>query len=251
MPGHLRHISIYAAAVLCFTCMFNLNADRLVAQEQPSLPDYNEIFGEDYVFAENILKNNSWWADTLDAHGIDHRFALAIVFPELIRYSSIIDYMEIKALEVLYVQYGEDYADFSVGFFQMKPSFAEHIEADILKHDLLILYPHLARLKPDTIDDPAHRIARIDRLQDEKSQLLYLEAFLRIMNYLYPPPASYKPVESTLEFFATAYNVGYFKDERLIEHEINQKHFFTGIGIVQEYYSYSSVSVWYFRRQND
>jgi hypothetical protein len=250
MSGHLQHIFINAGAVLCFTCIFYLITGRTVAQEQPSLPDYRAIFEDDYTYAENILELNSWWADTLDAHGIDPRFALAIIFPELIRYSSIIDYMEIKALEVLYVQYGEDYADFSIGYFQMKPSFAEHIEADILKHDLLILYPDLARLKPDTIDDPARRIARIERLQDEKSQLLYLEAFLRIMKYLYPPPASYKPVESTLEFFATAYNVGYFKDERLIENEINKKHFYTGLRIEKEYYSYSSVSVWYFVHQN-
>lgn len=246
MPRHLRHTFLYAAAMCFITGILEFNTGLALAQEQASVPDYRAIFKEDYLYAENILEKNSWWADTLDAHNIDHRFALAIVFPELIRYSSIIDYIQIKALEVLYVQYGEDYADFSIGYFQMKPSFAEHIEADILEHGLLIPYPDLARLHPDTLDDPAHRTARIERLRDEQFQLLYLEAFLRIMNYLHPPPASYKPVESTLEFYATAYNVGYYKKERFINDNIHEKFFYTGLGIVNEYYNYASISIWYY-----
>ena len=56
--------------------------------------------------------------------------ALAVVFPEIVRYSDLEDLIQIRALKVLYVQYGRKYADFSVGHFQMKPSFIEQLEAD-------------------------------------------------------------------------------------------------------------------------
>jgi hypothetical protein len=94
-------------------------------QHPASNPNYYEIFGADYEYAVNKIEENSWWADTLVKNNIDPQFALSVIFPELIRYSSISDFIEVKALEVLYVQYGKDYSDFSIGLFQMKPEFAE------------------------------------------------------------------------------------------------------------------------------
>ena len=39
--------------------------------------------------------------------------------------------MEITLLKALYINLGEDYANFSIGQFQMKPSFAESIHKQI------------------------------------------------------------------------------------------------------------------------
>jgi len=58
---------------------------------------------------------------------------LSIVFPELIRFNAIQDKIETFALQSLYVKYGKDYANFSVGPFQVKPSFAESLEKDFVK----------------------------------------------------------------------------------------------------------------------
>ena len=58
----------------------------------------------------------------------DAAFMQAIVFPELMLYNSVKDDIESESLRVLYVQFGKAYADFSVGPFQMKPSFAEEVE---------------------------------------------------------------------------------------------------------------------------
>ena len=63
----------------------------------------------------------------------------AILFPELIRYSVYKDFFETQALELLYIDYGKKTADFSIGRFQMKPSFAEAVEAYILAHEQLQL----------------------------------------------------------------------------------------------------------------
>ena len=58
----------------------------------------------------------------------DNRTALSIVFPEVIRFNSFSDFIETKTLEWVYVDYGAEKADFSIGLFQMKPSFIEKLE---------------------------------------------------------------------------------------------------------------------------
>lgn len=207
--------------------------------------NYKEIFGDDYNNALNIIEKNSWWSDSLSKDRLDANFALAVIFPELMRYSSIADYIEVKGLEVLYVQYGRDYADFSVGLFQMKPSFAEQIESDLLKYSLSNKYPSLSALKPDLSETTVSRRERIIRLQNENYQLLYLEAFIRIMNTLYPDSA-FHSLEGQLIFYATAYNTGYFKDEEVIRHEISEKRFYLGMDVISAKYCYSDVALSYY-----
>jgi hypothetical protein len=211
----------------------------------PGRPDYKEIFGDDYDNALKIVERNSRWSDTLTKDGLDPGFALAIIFPELIRYSSIADYIEVKGLEVLYVQYGRNYADFSVGLFQMKPSFAERIESDIIKYSLINKFPSLSSLKPELAETPVFRRERIIRLKDEYYQLLYLEAFIRIMDTLYPDPVFHSS-DDKLIFYSTAYNTGYFKAEEVIREEITRERFYLGMVAASVKYSYSDISLSYF-----
>ena len=60
--------------------------------------------------------------------GIRTELAVAVVFPELVRYSALMDFMETTAVKALYQQKGVKGADFSIGRFQMKPSFVEDLE---------------------------------------------------------------------------------------------------------------------------
>jgi len=53
---------------------------------------------------------------------------------------------------------------------------------------------------------------RIIRLKDEYHQVLYLEAFIRIMDATYPDLADAK-AEDRIIYYSAAYNTGYFKDE--------------------------------------
>jgi hypothetical protein len=207
--------------------------------------NYKEIFNQDYYFASSTIEKNSWWSDTLSKDGLDPDFALAIIFPELIRYSSIDDYIEVKALEVLYVQYGRDYADFSVGLFQMKPSFAERIESDLIKYQLPDKYPSLSALKPDTSQTTVCRRARIMRLEENYNQLLYLEAFVKIMSAFYPD-SNFHSLEDKLIFYSTAYNTGYFKDESVIRNEILKKRFYRGMTPTSAKYNYSEIALSYY-----
>lgn len=223
-------------AILCLSAF---------SQSPVNEQNYSDIFGRDYSFALMTIEKNTWWTDTLLKDSPDPDFALAIIFPELIRYSSISDYIEVKGLEVLYVQYGRDYADFSVGLFQMKPSFAERIETDILKLGLIDTCPFLSALKPDTARTIDSRRNRIVRLKDEYNQLLYLQAFIRIMEILFPQLVQAEP-DDRLIFCATAYNTGYFKDETEIRKEICRKRFYRGIDAISVKYSYSDISLDYY-----
>jgi hypothetical protein len=249
MKSRSRHYLLVTALLVLLLAF--LRIDPLAAQEQAEVPDYRDIFGSDYTWADNLLENNPWWADSLDAHSLDARFALAIIFPELIRYSSIMDYIEVRALEVLYVQYGLDYADFSIGYFQMKPSFAERIEADILRFGLAEKFPHLSRLHPDTTMDATVRAARIDRLKQQEGQLLYLGAFLHIMDHLYHEANRHLPLNMKLEFYATAYNTGYFKEVRLISEEMKKDRFYLGLNDKQSKFNYSSIALAFFLEKPD
>jgi hypothetical protein len=206
--------------------------------------DFSDIFGQDYAFAVNLIREEPWMSDTLSAHGLDPAFALAIVFPELIRYSSIMDYAQLTGLEVLYVQYGHGYADFSVGWFQMKPSFAERIEVDIFNHYLEDCFLDLKKLDPDTLPSAEVRRERLLRLKDPYFQLLYLEAFIRIMDEKYPGN-SFNIESEKLAFYATAYNTGYFKEETLIRDEMKKKRFYKGLNSSSERFSYSDISLKY------
>ena len=60
--------------------------------------------------------------------GIRTELAVAVVFPELVRYSALMDFMETTAVKALYQQKGVKGADFSIGRFQMKPSFVADLE---------------------------------------------------------------------------------------------------------------------------
>lgn len=207
--------------------------------------DYRSVFGDDYNWAVKTLEFKPWMPDSLRKDAFDPDFALAIIFPELIRYSSIADYIEVKGLEVLYVQYGKDYADFSIGLFQIKPSFAEHIESDILKFHLIDKFPPLSALRPDLSETSDNRRDRIIRMKREYGQLLYLEAFIRIMDTIYQDFA-FHSMEEKLIFYATAYNTGYFKNEAEIRKEISRNSFYRGMTPISAKYSYSEISLSYY-----
>ncbi|MDD5508356.1 MAG: hypothetical protein PHD25_08535 [Bacteroidales bacterium] len=186
-------------------------------------------------------------ADTLTAHGFDPCFAFAVIFPELIRYSSVRDFIETRGLEVLYVQYGSTYADFSVGHFQMKPSFAEAIEEDILHAAIHSPDPaKVLAVKTDT-NEVSVRRSRLFRLQSDDGQLAYLEAFLRIVEAMHPEWDTLAP-EVKIQFYASAYQGGYREGSQHIGSLVQGKYFHTGLPLGAAKYSYADISAFYYRR---
>ena len=204
--------------------------------------DFEDIFGEHWKRAVEYEKENRAWIEPIMIeNGISYPLAVAVIFPELIRYSAIRDKMEITLLKTLYINLGEEYANFSIGHFQMKPSFAELIrqEADSfpeLNHGITLS-------SPDEYSNIInYRKSIVADLEDPRRQVIYLVAFLKICEKRFNIKID---DGSHLPFISTAYNYGIDRSASRIEGMINKK-FFTTTLFKSELYSYAEISmVWY------
>ena len=207
--------------------------------------DYAAIFGEHYAGAERFLRENTWIARSLRLPPEQTRIALAVVFPELIRFNALEDSIQVRGLKVLYVQYGRAYMNFSVGRFQMKPSFAEQLEADCER--FLSAVEHAAGGLPafERGDTSALREKRVLRLDDMAWQAQYLRLFMLVMEKRYGQVA-FSGTEDRLRFYATAYNAGYASGERALRQMMNQRRFHTALVPPKTVYNYADVAWFYF-----
>ena len=205
--------------------------------------DYAGLFGDDWKKAEAFEKENrNWIKPLLEKNHISYPLAMSIVFPEMVRYSALRDKMEISLLKTLYVNLGEEYADFSIGIFQMKPSFAETIREESSQY--LGSRPGIKFKKTADYEDiKDFRKSIIKDLEDPEGQVVYLISFMRICEKKFN---MYRLDESSrIKFLATAYNYGIDKTPNQIVSMINKKFFSTKI-IRSENYCYAEVSVfWY------
>jgi hypothetical protein len=181
--------------VICF-----LSAFSLAKQEE----DYSIIFGDDYEDAISMVNSRKW--KTLHLYNQDTLAAakaMAVIFPELIRYSMIRDFFETSMLEIFYVQNGKESADFSIGAFQMKPSFIEELEILSAKN-----HPTIYRqiVIEDSLTESEKRSIRLDRLKDETWQLRYLKAFIQL--YSDKESLNKFSVEKQVVLLAHAFNHG-------------------------------------------
>jgi hypothetical protein len=216
----------------------------------PQTVNYRQEFGSDYSWAVNCLqRNNTIIEKYARQFSIPAKELKAIVFPELIRYNTVYDAIEINSLKYLYVSEGKNYADFSVGYFQMKPSFAEMIEQDantLLDAGVLQL-SGMDKLK-NTADTEANRKARVNRITNIEQQIIYLCVFYRICSAKFTA-ASFATVHHKLIFFATCYNAGYRRNyEKLVSLQ-SKKYFHTGKLWSNTHYNYAAISDYYFANE--
>lgn len=187
-------------------------------------------------------ENRNWIEPILTKNHISYPVAISVVFPEMVRYSALRDKMEIGLLKTLYVNLGEEYADFSIGEFQMKPSFAEKIRKKT--HDIQGQQSDITFKNEADFDDiKEYRKSIIKDLEDLKSQLNYLIVFIKICGRNFNTEG--KDEMSQVKFLATAYNFGFDKTETEIKNMTGKKYFNTSL-LMSENYSYSDISLfWY------
>ena len=152
--------------------------------------------------------------------------------------------MEITLLKTLYVNLGEDYANFSIGQFQMKPSFAEQIREKapaVMGYHSGISFNNSSDF--DDIKD--FRKTIIKDLEDTKIQLNYLIAFIKICEKDFQTDRMDE--RSQVKFLATAYNFGIEKKEADIDSMICKKYFNTKM-FKTENYSYAEVSLFWYKQ---
>ncbi len=191
----------------------------------PALPDFPKIFSSDWRRAlAYVRREGPAIVRELSVCGAEPSEALSVVFPELVRYNILRDHMEIAALLFLYVDKGTRYADFSVGVFQMKPSFAERVEMALLA----VADPPEALER--YFDFPAAntkeaRRERLKRLSDPIWHARYLAAFIAIVYDRHGDYLADMEGADRVAFLSTAYNAGFYKDLEYLE-SVSAKAFF-------------------------
>ena len=81
-----------------------------------------------------------------------------VVLPEVARFNGFSNFFETAALEAFYVEDGSGVVDFSIGPFQMKPSFAERVEHRVAAQpSLRQRFPKLASFAFRRIRDASER----------------------------------------------------------------------------------------------
>lgn len=131
------------------------------------------------------------------------RIAMSIVAPELSQYSVCSDKAETGMLNVFYVTRG--ISNFSIGVFQMKPSFVEKLEAEVARDTtLLYIFPELP-IMGDT--GRKQRSKRICRLVSPEWHVKYLSVFMQLA-IRKTAGISFANDEERLLYWATLYNGG-------------------------------------------
>jgi hypothetical protein len=173
----------------------------------------------------------------------DRLLASAIVFPELLRYSKLRDKIETEALKTLYVQYGVLYANFSIGPFQMKPSFAEDLEKACLKKQLCSFLPS------DTLSTVKARLNRIKRLTNSEGQVHYLFSFIQLMNLKFEA-YKFESLSERVSLYAIAYQAGYSLNIAELKKKQNERHYHTDIwpNSKTQFYNYSDIALYYYSK---
>jgi hypothetical protein len=190
--------------------------------------DYNSIYTKIKSLLPKIQKE-------ANLYNVDPKLVIAVVGPEMFRYSSFKDFIETTVLETLYVNYGSSTSDFSIGHFQMKPSFIEQLES---------LNPILMGYRSS---DPVQiRRERIKRLKSDKWQIRYAIAYCKTME-------DHKGIKSItnqserIKYIATAYNLGLSATTETIETWTKKKTFPYGEKFGENQCCYGDISALIYR----
>ncbi|MCF8380305.1 MAG: hypothetical protein K9H49_12045 [Bacteroidales bacterium] len=209
--------------------------------------NYKELFCDDYTKAlEFIEENKELIATVCNSFENDPLIISSIVFPEAIRYSMIRDYFETASLELAYVSTGAP--DFSIGSFQIKPSFAEKIEYYV-KNNMHYLEPELLHwfsYEKDLKEFQIRKI-RLDRLKSTEAQLYYINAFYRILLHRFSFLTSCEK-EYRIKFTSTAYNHNFEADSSEIEVYMSKSFFPWGANNEKQKFNYADIAWDYYAR---
>lgn len=228
------------SAVIC--------AGFIVAKKKYSQADFGNTFGAKAIAAEKKLDAmQEQFTLCKSICNVEAKFMQSIVFPEVMRYSSIKDGIEAESLRTLYVQLGASYANFSIGLFQMKPGFAEQLEMkskqllpDSIGRELQLAYR--------VTDEQNVRQQRVERLEDNDWQMVYLTAFIAVCNEMYKSKHFSSPLEK-LQWYATVYNAGFDKTDAYISKKIKQENFYLSQQMPGKKFRYAALAAWFYNRQ--
>ncbi len=155
---------------------------------------------------EFVLEHHDEIAQQAQLAGVEAPFFLAVVAPEVANFNQLRHEVEYRMLEVFYVEGGTDYANYSVGHFQMKPIFVEQLEQEIKDRDALA--DLRSSFQYHSQDQREIRSMRVRRLNSVYWQLRYLMVYHRVVQLRFKQ-LDWEDQADQLAFYAAAYNRGY------------------------------------------
>lgn len=182
--------------------------------------------------------------------GGDYEICSSIIFPELIRFSVVRDKMESLILMTFYTLHGTKFSDYSVGLFQMKPSFIEALEEDAQEYDDLRKFSFIWEY-PKGLNPREVREMRIERMLNLTWQIDYLICFIKLLDEIHGANEQYFSLQNKKEiiaFYASSYNSGYWHDLNKIKRYQNIKLYPHGKNWYDKQYNYSDVSIYYYEK---
>lgn len=169
-------------------------------------------------------------------------FTLSIAAPEYIRYRELSNLMEVQALRLMYAELGSEQVDFSVGYFQMKPSFIEMLEVEV-RNDEVLQTEFADLIGFYSVDASGIRQERIDRILDIKYCILYLKAFEALVRKKYAMELEGMTIPQSLHFMATAYNLGLDQSGSVIKKYQSKQNFPHGPHYTGDQHAFGDLSV--------
>ncbi len=180
--------------------------------------NYRRIFDDSYTSAERYAEGiRPQLIQIARQYGEDWRLIESIVFPELMRYHKVYDAVETSSLISLYTTLGIRYADFSIGRFQMKPSFAYSVEQFLWEGNYAQLATQLGFKSDDTTDNASNRYQRISRLESTNWQIRYVIGMVQCMRSRHKAYLKKAGNTHVLSFIASGYNSGWYRSAAHIQ----------------------------------
>ena len=194
-----------------------------------------QLLGECIILNKNIINK------------IYYIIFLSIIYPESLRYSDVSDLFETKILEKIYVKYGSEKSNFSIGLCQMKPSFIEELE---IAQNVFKIKAYDFVQFPWWYTPRQKRKERINRLKEEQWQVIYGVLFVKVVerkfsNLRFPSDSE------KVAFYAAAYNLGFNKSVIQIKSHINKKSFPVIDFPNKTHYSYAHLAKIYYEENCD
>jgi hypothetical protein len=223
-----------------------VQASTFEAAGQSSAVDYSTILGNHWKAAETWVSNNEFWIrPEIEKYNISFKEAVAVIFPEVIRFSIMRDSRDKAILKALYVNNGKPYADFPIGILRMKPSFAEAVRQEMSLVDDSRLQKILSR-RHSYMDERRYRAMIADELEDIRVQISYVTAYM----LLYANKPAMPEGEERIRLLAAGYNETPVMDAEKLRLKSDEKLFGTDT-VTEEKYFYCDVALFWYRQHQD
>lgn len=173
----------------------------------------------------------------------DCDFALAIVFPEMLRYNGIRNWLEFLATKAVYTL-SPSFPGCTIGHFQMNVSFAETIERYVSISPILkAKYPDIDYGGSNrTFGERSQRVGRINCVAGETD---YLYAFIDICTEKF----SLRELgdEDRLVLLATAYNAGMSRSKKDLERVSTLNSYPNGLNSRKSKWNYAAIALEFYQ----